>query len=102
MPRDVRAARAGRLAPPRTALAGPGRVEPQAGDHEVGVAGVRVNRDPDSTARKSPPHERARMERARDQAAAVERVADRPGAVVSAVLPRAVPAAVAVGLPRDL
>src|SRR5439155_21528323 len=52
--------------------------------------------------RDTPAHEVARVERAGNQARAMERVADGPGAVISAVLEAAVTAAVAIRLAGDL
>src|SRR6478736_2031771 len=68
----------------RGATAGRG-VEAQTGDHDVGVAGVRVDGDPVAGARLAPRHEAARVERALEEPTAVERVADGAGAVVAAI-----------------
>src|SRR4051812_23278984 len=96
------AARRARLGPPaRTALALAGGVEAQAGDDRVGVARVRVDRDPLAATACSPALEARRVERTAQQAAAVQRVADGTGAVVARVVERTVTAAVAVGLARD-
>ena len=73
------------------------RVEAQAGDHDVGVAGVRVDRQPLAAARLAPAHQLARGGGGAEQAGAGERVADRAGAVVAVVAERAVAAAPLVG-----
>src|SRR4051794_11164886 len=59
-------------------------VEAKPGDDHVRVAGVRVDRDPAAFALLTPVHEARRVERGVEQAAAVERVAHGPGAVVAA------------------
>src|SRR3954469_9830402 len=104
VPRDVAVRRAPLVAPARSALAARARrrgVEAQAGDDRVGVAAVRVDRDPRALARPAPALEPGRVERLRDEPAAVQRVADGARAVVARVLPLAVAAAVAVGLRGD-
>src|SRR3954447_1536927 len=77
------------------------RVEAQAGDHGVGVTGVRVDGDPLALAGLAPALEARRVERLAQQSAAVQRVAHRARAVIARVLPLAVAAAVLVRLPRD-
>src|SRR4051812_5997688 len=104
VPRDVAVRRAPFVAPARSALAARARrggVEAQAGDDRVGMTAVRVDRDPRALARLAPALEPGRVERLRDEAAAVQRVADGARAVVARVLPLAVAAAVAVGLRGD-
>src|SRR4051812_22242837 len=101
MAHDV-ARRGARLrAPARTVLAVARRVEPQAADDDEGVAGVRVDGDPRALAGLPEALELARVHRLREQAAAVQRVADGSGAVVARVLPAAVAAAVLVRLVGD-
>src|SRR5919199_5052452 len=77
------------------------RVEPQPGDHDVCVAGVRIDRDPPARAAASPAHEAARVEGQAQEPAAVEGVAHGARAVVAGVDPadaRAVATPVAVRL----
>src|SRR5829696_2908941 len=80
----------------RARHAGNARVEPEAGDHGVGVAGVGEDRDPRALAPLAPLHERARVERAVEQVAAVEgerdgrRAVDAGGDVELEVVPAAV------------
>src|SRR3954454_4901500 len=74
------------------------RVEAQARDDHEGVARVRVDGGPAADSGLAPLHEEAGEERGAEQAAAVEHVGDRPGAVVRGVLELRVAAAVAVGL----
>ena len=86
----LEAARRAQVRTPARALeaarvAGGARVEPQPGDHGVRVAGVRVDGDPVARARLAPAHERARVQRAVEQVAAVEGERDGPRAVVAAV-----------------
>src|SRR3954447_18317377 len=76
-------------------------VEAQARDHRVGVAAVRVHRDPRALAGAAPALEARRVERLLEEAAAVARIPHRAGAVVARVLPLAVAAAVAVRLGGD-
>src|ERR687894_533065 len=87
--------------PARAALVAPGRVEAAPVDDHVDVAGVGVDRHPAALARLAPAHEAAARERAVEQAGAVQRVGDGAGAVVAAVVPRTVPAAVLVRLAGD-
>src|SRR5262249_38928486 len=51
---------------------GGARVQAQAGDHRVGVAGVRVDRDPLALALLAPAHEARGVQRGLEQRAAVE------------------------------
>src|SRR5581483_7823045 len=86
--RHVAARRAAAVAPARPAAAAGARrggVEAEPGDDHVGVAAVRVDRDPAAAAGAAPAHERGGVERLPEQAAAVERVADGAGAVVARV-----------------
>ena len=78
------------------------RVEADAGDHHVGVAGLGVDGHPLAGARVAPALEVARGQRLVEQPGAVQRVGDRARAVVARVVPLAVPAAVLVGLAGDL
>ena len=91
-----------RLLPARAVRAAAARVEAQAGDRHVHVAGVRVDRDPLALAGLTPAEVVVRGERALQQAAAAQRVGDRAGAVVAGVDPAAVTAAPLVGELRDL
>src|SRR5256885_17083342 len=105
MPRGEAAVRARAVVPARAAT-GSGAlgvdalsgVEAQPGDVCVGVAGVRVDGDPLALAAEAPVHEGARVERRAEQAAAVQRVRDRAGAVVGRVAGKARGAAVTVQL----
>jgi hypothetical protein len=101
MPRDVGAARARGPAPSRTPLAPPRRIEAQAGNHQIGVPAVRVDREPCATAREAPPHQPSRRKRRFEQAPAVQSVAHRSRAVVAAIPPAPVTAAVPVRLSRE-
>src|SRR4051794_10429061 len=65
------------------------------------MAAVGVDRVPGALAGTAPALEAARVERLLEDPAAVQRVADRAGAVVARVLPPAVAAAVAVRLGGD-
>src|SRR5215217_7401848 len=67
--------------PARAAHARDARVEPQAGDHGVGVARVREDRDPGALPLAAPAHERAGVERRLQQPGAVEGERDGAGAV---------------------
>src|SRR3954447_7616466 len=58
-------------------------VEGDAGDHHPGVFGVGVDGDPLARARFAPGLQAGRVERAFEEAAAVEGEADRAGAVVA-------------------
>src|SRR4051794_36917519 len=73
-------------------------VEAQAGDHHPGVAAVGVDGHPLAVALLTPRLEACRVQLGVEQPGAVERVGDRTGAVVAAVLPLAVTAAVDVRL----
>src|SRR5262249_34075717 len=85
--------------PARAGAAGVARGVPaEAGDFGVGVAGVCPDRYPATGPRRAPLLHRARGEGAFEEFPAVQRVADRARAVVAAVPPAAVPAAVDVGL----
>src|SRR5205807_218664 len=77
-------------------------VEAQARDHDEGVAAVRVDGDPLSLPGRAEALELARVLGLVEEAAAVERVGDGARAVVAGVVPRPVPAAVAVRLVGDL
>ena len=78
------------------------RIEPHPGDHRVGMAAVGVDGDPAAFASQAPPLHRARRQRALEEFAAVEREADRSGAVIASVQPTTVAAALDVGLGADL
>src|SRR5918992_398560 len=78
------------------------RVEAQAPDHHVRVAAVGVDAHPLAAPALAPAHEAAGVERRVEQPGPVEGVGDRPRAVVARVPPFPVPAAVLVGLGRDL
>jgi hypothetical protein len=78
------------------------RVQAQPRDHRVGVAGVRVDRDPLPRTPMAPRHEARGVERALEQAAAVEGIGDGAGAVVAAALEAGVAAAVDVRLVLQL
>src|SRR5215213_7901557 len=93
MARDERLGLAQCAAPARPG-AGTGRiavahrgVEAQSGDDHVGVAAVRVDRDPLARTLPAPAHHRAGRERRAQEATAEERVRDGPRAVVAAVEP---------------
>src|SRR5262249_13642670 len=58
-------------------------VEGDAGDHHPGVSGIGVDGDPLARARFAPGLEAGRVEWAFEEAAAVQREADRAGAVVA-------------------
>src|SRR4051794_28399559 len=91
------------IAPARTAPLGHRRIEPESGDDQECVARIRVDREPVPLTVPAPPHEPAGVHRGLDEVPAVEGVADRPRAVVTARLEVAVAAAVAVrGAPGDL
>src|SRR6476646_683396 len=72
-------------------------VEGDAGDDHPGVAGVGVDRDPLAGPGFAPGLKAGRVKRAFQQAAAVQRVADRAGAVVTGGFEGAVAAAPDVG-----
>src|SRR5690349_2158334 len=76
-------------------------VEGDAGDDHPGVAGVAVDGDPATRARFAPGGQAGRVERAFQQAAAVQRVADRARAVVARGFEGAVAATPDVGSRRD-
>src|SRR6185436_17859482 len=65
---------------------GHARVQAQAGDHGIGVAGVGVDRDPLALAALAPAHEAAGVQRRLEQARVMQRVGDGAGAVVAVVL----------------
>src|SRR5215218_10645986 len=97
MPGHEAARRARGRGPARARLADRARVVAAAVyDHES-VTAVRVDRDVAAGAGLAVAHEAGRVEWRAQQAAAVERVGDRAGAVVAAVLEGAVAASVAVG-----
>src|ERR1700760_4326816 len=77
------------------------RVEGEPGDDHPGVFGVRVDRDPLARARVAPGLEAGRVERAWEEAAAVQGEAGRPGAVVARGFEGAVAAAPDVRGGRD-
>src|SRR3954447_23997499 len=77
---------------------GVGGVEAQAGDGHEGVAAVRVDRDPAALAPVSPAVEATGRLRVVQEPGAVERVADRTGAVVATGLEARVAATEAVGV----
>src|SRR6185503_15426998 len=93
---------AGGLAVARAVRVARAGVEPEPGDHRVGVAAVGVDRDPLALALPTPAHEAAGVERALQQVAADQGVRDAAGAVVAAVLDRGMPAAVPVRLLDDV
>src|SRR3954467_3349767 len=72
-------------------------VEGDAGDDHPGMAGIGVDGDPLAGTRFSPGLEAGRVERAFEEAAAVQRVADRARAVVAFRFEGAVAAAPDVG-----
>src|SRR4051812_37145732 len=71
-------------------------VEPNSGDHEERVPGIRVDGEPVALAALAPAVEPAGVHRALHEVAAMEGVADRSRAVVTARLEVGVPAAIAV------
>src|ERR1700761_737752 len=73
------------------------RVEGEAADDHPGVLGVGVDRDPLARAGFAPGLEAGRVQRAFQQAAAVQRVGDGAGAVVAGGFEGAVAAAPDVG-----
>ena len=92
--------------PARSALparvAGAARVEPDPGDIDIGVLGVRVDRDPLAGAAGAPQLELARVKRRGQQVGAVQRVGDGARAVVAVRDEAGVAAAVDVGLADQL
>src|ERR671937_2172716 len=76
-------------------------VEAQAGDHDEGMARIRVDRDPLALAGLAPGHEVARVERGVEQPGAVQRIAHGAGAVVAPRDEGPVPAAVDIRLGDD-
>src|SRR4051812_8063155 len=99
---DVTARAAPHRLPARARLRAPAGIEAEARDHHVGMAGVRVDRHPLAGAALPEGLETGRVARDLQQARAVQRVGDRARAVIAAVVPVSVAAAVAVGLGRDL
>src|SRR5207302_9980514 len=95
-------AAAGRVSVARAPGVPPAGVESQAGDDEEGVAAVRVDRHPPPGAALPVAHQLRRVLGARDQVRAVKGERDGAGAVVAAVVPASVPAAVDVRLGDDL
>ena len=83
------------------ALFGADGVETEAGDLDEGVPGVGVDGDPLAGTGRAPAHQVAGGERPRDQAAAEEGEADRPGAVVGVVVEGGVAAAPYIGAADD-
>src|SRR3954452_10752255 len=69
---------------PAAAGAGRAGVEPEPGDHDVGVTGVRVDREPPARPALAPAHEAPRVERALEQPGRVERERDGARAVITA------------------
>src|SRR3954449_7676481 len=71
-------------------------VEPNSGDHEERVPGIRIDGEPVALAALAPAVEPAGVHRALHEVATVEGVAHRAGAVVATRLEARVPAAIAV------
>lgn len=77
------------------------RVEAQTCDGEVGVAAVRVDRDPSTRSHGPPSGEVRRIDWSVEQSGSVEHKAHRPGAIVRGGLETSMPATECVGRSRD-
>jgi hypothetical protein len=72
-------------------------VPAQPGDHRIDMLAVSVDGDPATRPGSAPSRERAGCQRSFEQIAAVQRVADRPRAVIASIPPTGVPTAPDVG-----
>src|SRR5262249_16758309 len=76
-------------------------VPPEAGNDGVGVTGIGVDGDPAPFAPQSPALQGSRGQRAFEELAAAQHVADRTGAVIALVPEAGVAASVDIGLVAD-